>query len=137
MNIQPVKDRTVADYMNQNFIKLSPKTTISNAINILMSERLIAAFVINDDNEVVGILSEKDCLNLVLHHSFDPRPAGLVKDYMHEMSLSIPSSTTALEATQILIEEKTRRLPVIDNGKLMGQITRRNLIIGLHGHLFP
>lgn len=135
MNEKSIKEPTVADFMNSNFIKLSPETTISNAIEILMSERLIASLVINDDNKVVGILSEKDCLKLVLHHSFDPRPAGLVSDYMHEINLSIPSSTAALVATQILIDQKTRRIPVVDEDKLVGQITRRGLIMGLHRYL--
>ena len=128
---------TVADFMDTNFTKLSPNTELKIALNILLNNNLLAVLVVEDNNRLVGILSEKDCLKLIIHKAYEQRPWGLVSDYMHEIPEAIPSTMPASEAVDLLVEHRSRRFPVVDDGKLVGQITRRDLLMGLHNQIFP
>ena len=127
---------TVADFMDKEFTKLGPDMPLKEAVNILVKKKLLAALVIENGDTLVGIFSEKDCLKLLLHKAYSQRPWGAVKDYMHEVPAAMPSTMPATEAASILIGHRSRRFPVVDDGKLVGQITRRDLLIGMHKKLF-
>ncbi len=125
----------VADFMDKTLTTLKPDMSLNTAIDILMKKRLIAAIVINNDDEILGLLSEKDCLKVLLQQAYDQLPWGVVKDYMHKAPTGIPSTMPISEVVKIFIEQRSRRLPVIESGKLVGQITRRDILRGLHTHL--
>jgi len=127
---------TVADFMDKNFTAFSPDMPLKEALNILIKKKLLAALVIDSGDKLAGILSEKDCLKILLHKAYDQRPWGVVRDYMHEVPAAMPSTMPATEAASILIGHRSRRFPVVDDGKLVGQITRRDLLIGMHTKLF-
>ena len=127
---------TVADFMDKKFTTFSPDMPLKKALNTLIKKNLLAALVVEDNDTLVGILSEKDCLKLLLHKAHEDRPWGLVKDYMHESPEAIPSTMPVTMAAEILIEHRSRRYPVVDNGMLVGQITRRDILQGLHTRLF-
>jgi CBS domain-containing protein len=128
---------TVADFMDTKFTKLSPDTELKSALTTLLKNKLLAALVVEDDNKLVGILSEKDCLKVLVHKAYDQRPWGLVKDYMHEVPEAIPSTMPVPVAVELITEHRSRRFPVVDDGKLVGQITRRDLLLGMHSKIFP
>lgn len=127
---------TVADYMDKVFTTFSPDTPMKEALNILIKKKLLAALVVEKGDALIGIFSEKDCLKILMHKAYDQRPWGLVKDYMHEAPKAIPSAMPATEAAELLVAHTSRRFPVVDNGKLVGQITRRDLLRGMHTTLF-
>ena len=128
---------TVAEFMDKEFTKLSPELPLKEAVNILIKKQLLAALVVDNNETLVGILSEKDCLKILLQKAYSKRPWGMVKDYMHEIpAAAMPSEMPATEAASILIGHKSRRFPVVENGKLVGQITRRDLLRGMHTQLF-
>ncbi|NQU64969.1 MAG: CBS domain-containing protein [SAR324 cluster bacterium] len=126
----------VADFMDREFTKFSPDMPMKEALNILIKKKLLAALVVDKNGKLIGIFSEKDFLKILLHKAYNQRPWGLVKDQMHEAPDAIPSTMPTTEAAEILVAHKSRRLPVVDNGKLVGQITRRDLLRGMHLELF-
>jgi len=128
---------TVADFMDKSFLTLSPEISINKAIDLLIKNNLIAALVVDDQRQPIGILSEKDCLKIILHQSYNQLPSDQVKNYMHRAPDSVPSTMSAIEAVDFFVAHESRRLPVVDDGKLVGQITRRDLLRGLHSKLFP
>lgn len=127
----------VKDYMDEKFITINENDTINKAIRILMKHGLIGLLVVDDQGTLVGKLSEKDCLHVFVHQTYHTLPAGKVKDHMKAVERTIPSSMTARELADIFLNSKTRRLAVVDQNKLVGQITRRDLTRGLHLHFFP
>ncbi len=127
----------VADFMDHKFNTLSPNTSINKAIDLLMKKRLIAVIVVNDQNKPIGLLSERDCLKMILHQAYSQLPDDTVKHYMQKISDPISKTMPASEAATLFINNKFRRLPVVEDGKLVGQITRRDLLRGLHRRLFP
>ena len=134
MNQEPL----VADYMDKNFVTLSPDLSISKAMNILVHKRLIAVLVVDAQGLPAGLLAENDCLKVLLNQTYynSQEPEDMVKNYMQKVPDSIPSTTTILEAAELFLKNRFRRLPVIDSGRLVGQITRRDVLRAMHTELF-
>jgi len=125
---------TVADFMDKKFAKLTPETPISKALDILLKKKLIGVIVVDEQDKVAGILSEKDCLKVVLHDTFHRLPDSKVKQYMHQVVQTVPSNMSVVEAAALFLKSRFRRLPVVNGNELVGQLTRRDLLRGLHGY---
>jgi len=122
----------VRDVMDKTFLKLNQSTSINEAIKTLDKNKLFGACIVNDNEEVIGILSEKQCLivfrNAISGDSDTPLDQITVKSVMYPEFTTIPSSIDIVEATQIFMKHPFRRMPVVDSGVLVGQITRRDLV---------
>ena len=121
----------VRDLMDHRFPTVTPDTRMKQAIDLLIKQNLLGIMVVNDRGELVGILSEKDCLKLVLHGGFHQLPDDKVGSYMHPAPTPVESHVSIVSAAQIFLGNTFRRLPVIDEGKLVGQITRRDIVRGM------
>lgn len=125
----------VADFMDRDFVKLDPDMKLSHAVDILIKQNLIAALVVDDQSQAVGILSEKDCLKELLHQGYNQMPLGTVRDYMHAAPEAVSESMPVSELVQRFVKTRNRRIPVVASGQLVGQITRRDVMRGYHTKL--
>ena len=131
------QELVVADFMGKKNVTLRPDMSINKAMGVLLKNRLIAALVVDGEGLPVGLLAENDCLKVLLNQAYyNQDPEDMVKNYMQKPPQAIPSSTTLLEAADIFIKNQFRQLPVMDSGKLVGQITRRDLLKTMHLELF-
>jgi predicted transcriptional regulator len=126
----------VADFMDKKFFKIKAEDSVNNAIRLLIKKGLIGLLVLDDQDRLVGRLSEKECLRVFVNQTYHTLPAGSVKDHMSKIEKTVESSMTASNVADVFLEHNYRRLPVVDSEKLVGQITRRDLLRGLHRHLF-
>lgn len=122
---------TVSDFMDRQYTTLQPDTPLHRAIDVLLDKGLIGAMVVDENGKLVGVLSEKDCLKILLQDAFHLSPDATVSHYMHQPEQTIPSSTGVVEAAQMFLANTYRRMPVVDRGRLVGQITRRDLLRGM------
>ncbi|PCJ42365.1 MAG: CBS domain-containing protein [Moraxellaceae bacterium] len=116
------------DYMSTKPITVSADANIFQAINELLVHKISGATVINDDNEVVGVISEFDCLKAILDGSYYGEINGTVGEYMTKNVETISADADILEVAQRLIKSKRRRLPVIEDGKFAGQFSIRSIL---------
>ncbi len=130
-------DILVNDLMDKVFDTIKENDSINKAIAKLLKKGLTGLLVLNDQKELVGRISEKECLAVYVNQTYHALPVGKVKDHMSSIDLSVPSSMPASEVADAFLGYSHRRIPVLDSGKLVGQITRRDLIRGLHLHFFP
>lgn len=119
---------SVAEYMDKNVPTLSPETPILEAIDFLIEKHVTGAPVVNPEGEVVGILTEKDCLMVLALGSDNERPNGRVADFMSRKVVHIPSRMNIYYAAGVFLNHNFRRLPVVDNGRLVGAITRFDIL---------
>lgn len=124
----------VADMMDKVFTTLKPDMPICEAVDILMKKKMTGAIVVDDKNNLVGILSEKDCLRILLYDTFHDEPNSQVKHLMHTDPITVPSDQDIISTAQLFLNSTFRRLPVVDGGKLVGQITRRDILRGMREH---
>ena len=115
-------------YMTDKPVTFSPETNIVTAINDMGEHKVSGATVIDADNNIVGVISEMDCLKAVLDGSYYGEINGTVGDYMTAEVETVSADATIIDLAQLLIEHHRRRLPVVENGKFIGQFSARSIL---------
>jgi len=87
-----------------------------------MSKRNIGSLVVTDQNNVVGIFTERDCLKKVVAEGKDPK-ATKIKDVMTSPVAVCHPETSIEECKAVMTEKRIRHLPVVSDGRLEGIIT--------------
>ena len=119
----------VSDYMDTKFITLHPEMDIHDAIAVLLDQKITGAPVVDNKENLVGILSEKDCLRTLVHGAYSGVPGGgKVEDYMTQEVDTIHPDLDIFTVADRFLNCSYRRLLVIRDKKLVGQITRRDLL---------
>jgi len=120
------------DIMTRKLVTLSPDTGIYDAIERLVGNRISGAPVV-DRGLLVGILSEKDCLNVLLHLAVHELPNfKRVSDYMTRDVHTVDEDLDILSVGTLFVTHPFRRLPVVDRrGLLVGQISRRDVLAAI------
>ena len=126
-----LKQITVKDYMASNVITLSPEMGVSEAIKLFLSHRISGAPVVNNTGEILGLLSEKDCLKVIHDAAYHESMDGKVADYMSTDIKSVPSYMGIVEVSELFINHSYRRFPVLEGNKVVGQISRRDVLKAL------
>lgn len=120
---------TVRECMDTGVQTLSPETDILKGVSFLLQKRVTGAPVTNGKGELVGILTEFDCLRLLtLGDAEHNAPRGLVKDFMTSAVQTIPPDMDIYYAAGLFLKVHFRRFPVVDDGRLVGAITRFDII---------
>lgn len=118
-------DTTAGDVMTTDLVTLKPETTAEEAIRTLLQHRISGAPVTGSDGKLLGIVSEYQLLAIVYDESFKQRP---VEDLMTKEVITVEASTPLPEISSLFIMHRIRRLPVLKEGELVGQISRRDII---------
>lgn len=122
---------TISDYMATSLLTLPPDMEINKAMVVLLEERFSGAPVVNTTGELVGNLSKKDCFRAALHASYHEKPGGVVADYMSRSVQTLDADTDLFKAAEAFLESPFRRFPVLREGRLVGQISRADLLRAL------
>jgi len=119
----------VRDFMDKTFITLTPDMDVYRAIDILLKGSITGAAVVDHKENIVGVLSEKDCLRTLVHGAYSSLPSGKVSDYMSTKVETIHADLDIFTVADKFLNRPYRRLLVVDeDNKLIGQITRRDLL---------
>jgi len=115
----PVQEVHVKDYMTRQLITFHPEQTMDEVIKILLTKRISGGPVVDDEKNLVGIISEGDCLKEVVKGKYTNTPSlsGKVKDHMAINVKTMDPETNIFEAAGKFLEMKLRRFPVMKDGK--------------------
>lgn len=118
----------VREYMDTVVPTLRPETDIYEAVSFLLDNHVTGAPVVDEHNAVIGMLTEYDCLRLLAEGIDADVARGKVADFMSRKVQTIPSRMNVYFAAGIFVGNRFRRLPVVDDGKLVGAITRFDIL---------
>ncbi|MCG2419946.1 CBS domain-containing protein [Aequorivita sp. F47161] len=120
----------VSDYMTRNLITFKPEQSILEVMEVLLKKRISGGPVVNDQNELVGIISEGDCLKELSDARYHNHPMEDVKVEQHMIKNvdTIDGEMNVLDAANKFLESKHRRFPILENGKLAGQISQSDVL---------
>ncbi len=113
------------EIMNKEVITVKRKTEIYETIRILVENNITGLPVVNDDMTLAGIISEKDVLRLL--YDMEDKP-GNVEDYMTKEVASFDKEDSLIDITECLIKNDFRRIPILEDGKLVGILSRKDII---------
>lgn len=120
----------VKDYMVGDHLAFSPNTDLLKAV-LLLKRGLSGAPVVDENQRLVGFLSEKDCLKAALDASYFRRDEGTVEDFMSRDVTSISASASLIDAIELFLSKNYRSLPVVEGSRLIGQLSRHDILMGL------
>jgi CBS domain-containing protein len=133
--VQDVRYLPISNIMVRKVITFSRNTPINEAISVMLQHKISGAPVVNSRGKVEGMLSEKDCLQVLLDDGYYncPQCDHTVADYMTQEVYSLHPNTDLLTAARAFIDSSFRRFPVVDhNGLLVGQISRIDVLKAAH-----
>lgn len=119
---------TVGDYMATDLLLLPADMEINRAAQLLLDRGFSGAPVVAADGALVGVLSKKDCLRAALNASYYQQWGGLVRDYMAAPVATLDAGLDLVQAVQTFLDSTYRRFPVLRDGRLVGQISRADLL---------
>ena len=119
---------TIANYMATDVLTLPPEMEINHATAILLEKGYSGAPVVNGAIKLVGVLSKKDCLRAALNASYYQEWGGSVADYMSADVEMLDADLDLVQAAERFLKSNYRRFPVMLEGRLVGQISRADLL---------
>ncbi|MDD3841087.1 MAG: CBS domain-containing protein [Clostridia bacterium] len=112
----------VKDIMTTNVAALSPENTILDAAKPMQTHNIGCLPVCQTDGKVIGILTDRDIVVKNLANDGDPKTT-MVKDVMTKNVITAELETDVETAAELMASNKIRRLPVLENGALVGMIS--------------
>jgi CBS domain-containing protein len=125
------RSATVRDYMARDLLVFAPEMDIHRAMKMLIEKRFSGAPVVDTGGALVGVLSKKDCLRVVFSASYHQDLGGSVAEYMSTEVETIEVDMDIVEAAERFLAGPYRRFPVTENGRLVGQISRYDVLRAL------
>lgn len=122
---------TARDIMTTSLVTFAPDTTLFEAIRLMIKNQISGAPVLDEQNHLAGIFSERNCLQVLAAGEFysdDHREEGSVGNYMTQDFQSVGPDADIYTLAQTFLTHTVRRLPVVEDGQLIGQVSRRDLL---------
>lgn len=126
-----LKSCLVKDYMTKTLVTFRPDMDVLDAIHALVKHRIAGAPVVDDAGNLVGMLSEFDCMKVALQAAYHSAYGGPVRDYMTKDVSTVNAEMSIVDLAQTFADKGYRRFPVTADNRLVGQISRRDVLRAL------
>ncbi len=124
-NLAAAVNSEVEKIMESKVVTVDYTASFEDAVEIMFEKKVGGCPIINEDEKVVGIITERDVLNyLGRNGDLD----GIASEYMTNSVVTLKPRESIEKAMRTMIEKKLRRLPIIDDGILVGLITVREIL---------
>ncbi|MBE2248028.1 MAG: CBS domain-containing protein [Myxococcus sp.] len=118
----------VRDFMDTVVPTVPPEMAILDAVDFLLANHVTGAPVVDPDGTLLGMVTEKDCLRLLSMGVDGDRVAGTVREYMTTQTDWVSPDMNVYFVAGLFLGANFRRFPVVENGKLVGAITRFDIL---------
>ncbi|UOB16087.1 CBS domain-containing protein [Abyssalbus ytuae] len=121
----------VENYMTSDLIIFSPHQSIQEVMEAFIKHRISGGPVVDERGKLVGIISEADCMKHISESRYFNMPIleNSVEKHMTTDVETIPPDMNIFDAASHFHKSKRRRLPVLEKGKLVGQVSRKDIVI--------
>lgn len=121
----------VKDYMDHQAVRFTPEMSLSAALDKVMKSGHRGGPVVNEEGVVIGFLSEQDLLEKLIKVAYTGQETHIVSDCMYKEVLSVSPETGIIELADMMKVGKPKAYPVVENGKLLGMISRRDVLTAI------
>ena len=124
------KNITAREIMTETVISVSPDTAIDEAMAIIIENRISGLPVVDGNGRIVGILTEIDRLKMLNNLAADS--LHLVSDIMSRNVVCVEADSSVEQVAHLLLSGAIRRVPVVEHQKVIGIISRRDLVRAIY-----
>ena len=121
----------VRDFMTTDPLSITPETEIMRAVHLIVSEDISGLPVVDERGMLVGILTERDCIEVALQAGYFDELGGRVERYMTTPVETAEPDSSLMDLAALFARSPFRRCPVIEEGKLVGLICRLDIPLAL------
>ena len=125
----------VKDCMSKTPPSIPSNMLISDVIEQLIENRIGGAPVVNDNNEIIGFVSEHDCISKILQSSYYCDPDASVNEVMSTEIEALHPNNSIVDLAQKMLASKRQVFPVAENNQLIGIINRSMVLTALKENL--
>jgi len=122
---------TVADIMTSQLVTFTPEQSIHEVMRAFIKHRISGGPVVDESGKLVGVISEADCMKEISDSRYFNLPI-LDKSVAHFMTKevdTIDANTSVFDAASLFSKSSRRRYPVMENNRLVGQVSRKDIVI--------
>ena len=121
----------ITDYMRHDVVTFAPTQDIWEAIRLMLAKKVSGGPVLDEKEKIVGILSEKDCIRVLIDQAYYNHPnKNRVSNYMTAQVVCMSIHKDIFHVANEFFNTPYKRFPVVDShGKLQGQISRRDIMV--------
>ena len=128
----------VDDFMTTHLATARPEMDLLALVDLLLIQGISGAPVVDQDGKLVGMISEQDCLRKILVGTYQGDIGGRVEDAMTSPVETVKMGASIVEVAEQMLMTNRRRFPVVDlEGRLKGQISRRDLLKAVRAYEIP
>ncbi len=126
-----LRNITVRDHMATSLVTFTPDMGVFEAIRTLLKNKITGAPVVDDTGQLVGAFSEMDCLHVVLDAAYHEQMGGKVGEYMNTDVETVTPDASIIEVAERFQKSKLRHFPVFEGDRLVGLISRVDVLRAL------
>jgi CBS domain-containing protein len=119
---------TARDFMIEELITLRPRMDVLEAVQLLLEHGVSGAPVVDSNGRYLGVFSEECSMQVLLDAAYEELPVTDVASFMDAEAQTIGPDAHMLSVAQVFLLTPYRRLPVLDNGRLVGMVSRRDVL---------
>ena len=119
---------SIKEFMAKELITFQLDTPIETAMESFLNNKISGAPVLDKQGNLVGVLSVKDCMRTLFEATYYNNLGGFVNEYMSTDLKTINIHDTLSNVADQYIKSRFRRFPVVEGEKLVGQISRRDVL---------
>lgn len=123
-----VEPKRVRDYMTTSVLTVTPETEIMRAIRLLVDQDLSGFPVVDEDGALAGFLTERDVIRVAIQAGYFDEIGGSVADFMVREIHTVHPEDSLMDVAELFADSSFRRCPVIEEGRLVGLICRRDVL---------
>ena len=125
-----LKPALVSEYMTTKLITFKPEQSVSEVMETLIKNKISGGPVVTENNELLGIISEGDCIKQISESRYYNQPMENinVEEHMIKNVETISGDMNIFDAAEKFLTLKHRRFPIIEDGKLIGQISQKDIL---------
>ena len=121
----------VRDYMDRDPHAIRQNSSVEDAVSVLLKHHITGAPVVDQDNNLVGFVSEQDCIQELLNDSFYASDSPSVGAVMNKSVKTVSPDHSIIEIAEAMAKQPPKNYPVVENGKLVGLLSRRLILKAL------
>lgn len=130
-----MQSQHVRDFMAKHYATITPEQSLASAVKKLIEHNQSAVPVIDEQQQLIGVLSEADCMRATLVEGYHNEGVALVKEQMTTDIQTISPDAELSAVCEIFLNKNLRMMPVVEAGNLVGVLTRSNILKALSNKL--
>jgi len=128
---------TAADIMTKRVITLHPEDDLFEVMSLFVRNKISGAPVVDQNGKYLGVFTERTSIKLLIDAAQRGTPTNQIAKFVDSDAVTVSPHTGLLSIAQMLMTTEYRRLPVLDHGRVIGLISRRDVLKAAHASMEP